>query len=66
MRNALRYHPIETEAILHLLQTGHQWKVIARRIGRDVDGSSLRQHVRRVAPWALRDGFARGERQGTK
>lgn len=50
MRRAQAYHPIETEAIIACIEQGLQWKVIARRIGRDVDRTSLRQHVRRVAP----------------
>lgn len=43
-----RYHPIETEAIMHMASEHTPWKEIARKIGRDVDPSSIRQHVRRV------------------
>jgi hypothetical protein len=54
MKRAQAYHPIETEAIIHLVQSGLQWKQIARAIGRDVDSTSLRQHVERVAPELLK------------
>ena len=50
MRRAQMYHPAETEAILRLFKAGATWKQIARAIGRNVDESSIRQHVRRVAP----------------
>ena len=49
-----KYHPAETELIIELVQRGLPWKVIAREIGRDVDHSSLRQHIRRVAPQLLK------------
>jgi hypothetical protein len=54
MRRVQAYHPIETEAIIYLVQSGLQWKQIARAIGRDVDSTSLRQHVERVAPELLK------------
>ncbi len=44
----VRYHPIETEAIIHLAREHTPWKEIALLIGRDVDGTSIRQHYRRV------------------